>query len=156
MAADQGDRHVACVNTWLDRGKSNPQPQLLDAFQEAFDALWARAHRSLGDVTLTAIVDRVLSNASEVIPALGTIHVEPRRLLFLDFRAQAAHLPRAELVDAIRFVLVEFLRVIGNLTAEIMTPALHSELINAPRAKKARTQGVQGKARTRGKRARTP
>jgi hypothetical protein len=32
--------------------------------------------------------------------------------------------------EAIQFVLVELLTVVGNLTAEILTPALHSELSN--------------------------
>ena len=36
----------------------------------------------------------------------------------------------SELVEGIRFVLVEFLTVLGNLTAEILTPELHSELSN--------------------------
>jgi hypothetical protein len=153
---DQGDRHIACVNTWLDRAKAFPAPGLLDAFEETLNALWARTHRSLGDVTLTAIVDRVLSNASEAFPALGSIHVEPRRLLFRDFRSRAARLSHTELVDAIRFVLVEFLRVIGNLTAEILTPALHAELSNAARSKKPLAQGGPRKASLRSKRARTP
>ena len=32
------------------------------------------------------------------------------------------------IVAAIRFVLVEFLTVLGNLTAQILTSALHAEL----------------------------
>jgi hypothetical protein len=35
-----------------------------------------------------------------------------------------------ELVAGIRFVLVEFLTVLGNLTAEILTSELHAELSN--------------------------
>jgi hypothetical protein len=135
---DEGDRHLTCVNTWLDRVGELPPTQLIDAFQEAFDALWARAHRSLGDVTLTAIVDRVLFTASEAFPALGATHVEPGRLLFRNFRSGAVRVSHAEIVDAIRFVLVELLTVLGNLTAEILTPALHSELANVSISKKPR------------------
>ncbi|MDP8999440.1 MAG: hypothetical protein M3O46_04950 [Myxococcota bacterium] len=128
--ADQGDRHVACVNTWLDRAKRLPPMQLLDASQAAFDALWARTHRSLGDVTLTAIVDRVLCSASDAFPELGAMQAETGRFPFRKFRTHASRLPLQERADAIRFVLVEFLTVLGNLTAEILTPALHSELSN--------------------------
>jgi hypothetical protein len=48
-----------------------------------------------------------------------------------------------KLQEAIRFVVLEFLVVIGNLTGELLTPSLHSELskvvaINAPlRGKRA-------------------
>lgn len=134
--ADQGDRHVTCVNTWLDRAKRLPPLHLLDAFQAAFDALWARAHRSLGDVTLTAIVDRVLCSASDAFPELGAMQAEPGRLPFRQFRAHAGRLPPQERADAIRFVLVELLTVLGNLTAEILTPALHSALSNVSLSKK--------------------
>jgi hypothetical protein len=41
--------------------------------------------------------------------------------------AQAA-LPAAQHVVATRFVMVEFLTVLGKLTAQILTPALHAEL----------------------------
>jgi len=34
----------------------------------------------------------------------------------------------SELRDALRFILVELLTVIGNLTAEILTPELHLEI----------------------------
>jgi hypothetical protein len=38
-----------------------------------------------------------------------------------------------ELREAIRFVLVELLTVLGNLTAEILTPALHAEISRVAR-----------------------
>jgi hypothetical protein len=141
--ADQGDRHVACVNAWLDRTSELSPKRFLDAFQGAFDALWARACRPLGDVTLTAIVDRALATASEAFPALGTVRAEPRRRFFRDFRARALHLSRGELAEAIRFVLVEFLTVLGNLTAEILTPALHAELSRMALVKATPRRGVE-------------
>jgi hypothetical protein len=45
-----------------------------------------------------------------------------------DFEARAVDLTASELEAAIRYVLVEFLTVLGNLTAEVLTPALHAEL----------------------------
>jgi PAS domain S-box-containing protein len=43
-------------------------------------------------------------------------------------RARAASLPIDQLSSAMRFVLVEFLTVVGDLTAEILTPELHAAL----------------------------
>jgi hypothetical protein len=47
---------------------------------------------------------------------------------FAEFRQQAGSINNRELKEAIQFVLMELLTVVGNLTAEILTPALHSEL----------------------------
>jgi hypothetical protein len=128
--AERVHRHVECVDAWLGRVGAAPTPQLLEAFQAAFNALWVRSLRPLGKVTLSAIVDRVLCTVSEAFPALGTLQVESRAVLFRDFRARARRLSNDEVAAAIRLILVEFLRVLGTLTAEILTPALHAELSN--------------------------
>jgi hypothetical protein len=108
--------------------KGLPSDQLAQAFEQAFSALWRRAHQTLGDVTLAAIVDRVLYTGAERFPVLGELKVEGTGLRWAELRQKAHGVPRAELADAIRFVLVEFLTVLGNLTADILTPALHAEL----------------------------
>jgi hypothetical protein len=77
-------------------------------------------------VTLTAIVDRVLYTASETHPFLSTLKIEAAGISFDGFREQGAQ--HANLHEAVRLVLVEFLTVIGHLTDEILTPALHAEL----------------------------
>jgi hypothetical protein len=43
-------------------------------------------------------------------------------------RERADSLRADELLAGLRFVLIEFLTVLGNLTAEILTRALHAEL----------------------------
>ncbi len=49
-------------------------------------------------------------------------------MVFDGLRESLGVIPPEELTGAIRFVLVEFLSVIGHLTAEILTPALHAQL----------------------------
>jgi hypothetical protein len=124
-----GDEHSLSVNEWMERVAIGQPPQrLVHAFEQAFGMLWRRAHRTLGGVTLGAIVERVLHNASERFPVLQSLELgdnglECRRLL-----ESVGDVSQAELEQGIRFVLVEFLTVLGNLTAEILTPALHAEL----------------------------
>lgn len=121
--------HSACVDAWMDRTAQDlPPAQLLGLFELGFAAMWGRALVTLGDITLVAIVDRVLHSAAEQFPVLGALEVEPDGLQSHALREQLATLPRDQFAEGLRFVLVEFLTVLGNLTAEILTPALHSEL----------------------------
>lgn len=120
--------HDAAVTTWLEgaaRGRS--VDSLIRAFEHAFAALWQRSHLTLGEVTLFAIVDRVIHTATEQYPLLASIEVDPSGLHCRDLASrEGLRLDQAS--AAIRFVLVEFLSVLGNLTAQILTPALHAEL----------------------------
>jgi hypothetical protein len=122
--------HIACVNAWMERVAKGLAPEpLVNAFEEAFGALWLRAHQTLGDVTLTAIVDRVLSNGADRFPVLSELKTDANGLILKELRKNAERAAPNELADAIRFVLVEFLTVLGNLTAEILTTPLHAELL---------------------------
>ncbi len=121
---------TAFVDEWLSSAaKDLPADRLLELFQHAFDALWHRAHRTLGDVTLVAIVDRILYNAAERYPAFAPLSVEPVGLKMQALREGCDGLRPEVLREGIHFVLAEFLTVLGNLTAEILTRALHAELV---------------------------
>ena len=116
------------MNAWYARvARGRSVAALIQAFEAAFDALWQRSHLTLGEVTLSAIVERVLHTATEQFPILGSVEVGPSGLRCEGLRSQPG-LTHDELSAAIRFVLVEFLTVLGNLTAQILTPALHTEL----------------------------
>ncbi len=121
--------HVACVDAWMARAaKGLPPKLLLRLFEQALGALHRRTRVALGDVTLTAILDRVLYNAAEKFPLLSTIKVEATGVRYDDLRERVGGLSGSDLAEGMRFVLVEFLMILGNLTSDILTPALHSEL----------------------------
>jgi hypothetical protein len=111
--------------------KGRPPDRLIQVFEQGFAAMWRRAHRTLGDVTLTAIADRVLHNAAEQFPTFSALTVDTTGLHCKELSERTRGLSRDQLEAAIRYVLVEFLTVLGNLTAEVLTPALHSELSKA-------------------------
>ena len=132
MAQENDPR--ACVDAWAERAaRGLPADLLVQAFQGAFDALWRRAQLTRGDVTLMAIVDRVLYNAAERYQELSSLTVEPAGLRTQALRDRADGVNVDELLQGIRFVLVEFLTVLGSLTAEILTRALHAELVKLAR-----------------------
>lgn len=128
---DEG-QHRACVDEWLERsGESLPRESLLELFDLAFGALWAPTRITLGEVTLTAIAERVLFNAAQRFPFLSSLEVDPSTgIPCRDLRERVGSIGRPELIAGLRFILVELLTVLGNLTAETLTPELHSELLH--------------------------
>ena len=128
-----GAGHEAVVAEWAERcGSGLAAEPLLAAFLAAFDAVWARARQTLGDPTLTAILDRVLLTAREAHPVLASVTGDARGLSPGALREQARDLEPAELLLGARYVLEELLRVIGALTADILTPGLHAALRDLP------------------------
>lgn len=125
----EANDHGACVGAWMGLlAKDAPPGRLLEFFEQGFAAMWRRALATLGDVTLTAILDRVLYNAAERFPLLAPLEMDESGLRTEKLRARIDGLDRDQLHDALRFILVEFLTVLGNLTAEVLTPALRSAL----------------------------
>lgn len=129
----------ASVELWIQAtARGLPVDRLLPAFQQAFDALWRRANLTLGDVTLMAIVDRVLHNAAERFPELAALTVEPAGIRTQALQERADGLRAEVLLEAFRFVLEEFVTVLGNLTADVLTAALSAELAKVSQEKVGR------------------
>jgi hypothetical protein len=128
MPASDESAHGDCVRAWMRAAQGMSPEQLAKAFEHAFAALWERAQRTLGDVTLRAIVDRVVHSASERFPVLASLRVEESTGLQCEGLREQARRIASPLEPAIEYVLVEFLRILGSLTAEVLTPALHAVL----------------------------
>jgi hypothetical protein len=122
--------HAAAVDAWLARSLDDDAAELIALFRDAFEVLWGRAVTTLGTVTLTAIVERVLHTAAAKHRFLSAVNPRPngdarwKQVLF----DRLSTVPRAELLSGLRFVLIELLTVIGRLTAEILTHELHVAL----------------------------
>ncbi len=121
--------HSEVVSAWRDGWAGQlSQQELVDVFERALDAIWRRAHLSLGEVTLMAIVDRVLHQGVEAYPHLAPLEVKPSGARFGALREAAPEVAVAPLEESLVFLVVELLRVFGALTGEILTPGLHAEL----------------------------
>jgi hypothetical protein len=122
-------QHAELVDAWLERTAARLSPvQQIALFERALAALWERARQTLGELTLTAIVERVLSTATEKHPILAGARLDAGAVSCEVLRRDAEALSGADAREALRCVLVEWLTVVGNLTAEILTPALHEAL----------------------------
>lgn len=125
--------HIEHVSEWMKRASRLSPDQLAELFEKALTALWLRTYSTLGAITVAAIVDRVLYNAAEKHSVLSSLKLDTTGINFDEFHRQAGSISDRALRQAIEFVLVELLTVVGNLTAEVLTPALHSELSNVIR-----------------------
>lgn len=125
----EANDHRSCVDAWMGlSARDATSRQLLEIFEKGFASMWERALTTLGNVTLMAILDRVLYNAAERFPALAPLETDESGVRTDKLRDRIDGLDRDQLRDGLRFILVEFLTVLGNLTAEVLTAALHSAL----------------------------
>ena len=123
------NEHAAQVDAWFERaGQGLSRERQFLVFRQAFLILWQRAHRTLGDVTLTAIVDRVLFSAAEQYPFLSALKVDATGPQCDALQEKLPQIDSHELAAILRLILVDFLTVLGNLTAEILSSSLHAEL----------------------------
>ena len=131
------DMHASAVDAWLIRAcAGGSSAALLAGFHEALAGIWARAARTLGQVTLDAVARQVLANAigrhrcfQPLEPAAGG----PFRCDELQLEKRLATASYDELVHGMRAVLLEVLGLLGTMTAEVLTPELHEELACAHR-----------------------
>lgn len=126
---DRAVAHQQHVDAWVARvaagASAHRLAQLLD---DALAALWSRAVRTLGDVTLAAIADRVVHQAKRRFPVLGLVVVSVDGISCGELRRDLREGCEDELRAALRFLLVELLTVLGTLTGEVLSAPLHDEL----------------------------
>ena len=141
-------QHAAWIEGWLARFGKDLTPALrLRVCEAALGALWSRSKTTLGEVTLTAIADRVLYNATEKFPVLAALKVEETSgINCRDLRPKTGSAPAPEAAAGLQFMLVEFLTVLGHLTAEILTPDLHAELSRVALADAVRAENEDNRS----------
>lgn len=121
--------HSDAVHAWrAGRMRALSHEELSGLYERALDALWRRAHLSLGEITLKAIMERVLHQGVEVFPHLAALKVGTSGVHFEEMRKAAPALDLGLLDESLAYLVTELLRVFGTLTGEILTPGLHAEL----------------------------
>jgi hypothetical protein len=122
--------HSDAVGAWrAGRTRVLSHQELADLYERALGAFWRRAHLSLGEITLRAIVERVLHQGVDVFPHLAALKVGTSGIHFEEMRQIAPALDLGLFDESLAYLVAELLRVFGTLTGEILTPALHAELL---------------------------
>ncbi len=128
--------HRALVSSWAKangRGLSSAQRTRL--YELALKAVVLRTERTLGELTVRALLRRLLVVGRSENPLLAALHLEGSTLRF-DFEAVAGPPPAAAGLDrAFLSLLSGLLTLIDNLTGGILTPALQTELRKVRRTK---------------------
>lgn len=125
--SQSNDIHSAVVMTWENKFKSGfSLEQRIRLFELALDAVEKRACTTLSSVTLLVVFDRVLHQSRDRYSVLSCISIESSSL---KFTYEQTHNDLKELLEALRFFLIELLRVLGRITADILTIPLHNELL---------------------------
>ena len=136
--------HEAVVDAWLARSIDHDSSvEIVRLFHAALDAVWNRAVTILGPVTLTAIAERVLHNATERYSFLSVIDRRSNsdrrsggdaRWMERLYEERLVTVPQAALIGGLRYGLIELFTVIGALTAEVLRDELHAalEAVTAP------------------------
>jgi len=124
--------HSDFIDQWLEQvsAQALTSAGLLDLLDAALAAIWARTSTTLGVVTLSAVADRVLHNAGESYPPFDAVKLESTgQIQARELRRTIDSLEHRKVLRAVRGVLVEFLTVLSNLTADILTRELQAELL---------------------------
>jgi hypothetical protein len=129
MSFDKDQPHSKQVDIWIKQNTTGLSPdKLLLIFEAAIQAIQKRTAITLSEVTLAAIFDRVLYMSQKKFPILSVLKFESNGISFDGLMANAKQLKSHEITEAFRFFLIQFITLLGNLTADILTPFLYQEL----------------------------
>jgi hypothetical protein len=128
---------TAFVESWLRRRAATPDVALLA--QDTLDVLWARARRSLTELSLQALGRNALENAVKEFPLLADARVTQRGFEL----GAAAGTPHADLLAALGGLLVEFLALVEDTSGDILAPALEAELLRVAGGRRTPPGGVR-------------
>src|SRR5438552_3434923 len=121
--------HAKRVNSWMEEvAKDAPVASLLLLFEAAWSALWRRAENAVGEVALGSIAELVRSKSVERYQFLSPLSLEADGISCKALLESAGSLEKGEVQEGLRFMLVELLTIIGDLTDQVLTPGLYEEL----------------------------
>lgn len=123
------DAHSAFVQTWennTNTGLSKVNRARL--FEQAIHAVEKRSCLTLSNITLLVILDRVLHNCTDIYPMLSEVSLDAHSLNFQKLQNLDDH-ELDDFIEALRYLLIELLRVLARITADILTIPLHNELL---------------------------
>jgi hypothetical protein len=127
--SQSSDVHSAVVRTWENKFKPDiTLDQRIRLFELGINSIENRASTTLSSVTLLVILDRVLHQSRDKYSVLSCVSIELNSLK-LRYKQSHNELASQELLEALRFLLVELLTVLGRITADILTIPLHNELL---------------------------
>lgn len=129
--------HRAFVESWLRRRSGAQDAAALAG--DALAAMWARAQRSMSELSLSALARGALDESARAHPLLADVAVTPRGFEL----GAAADAPPEALLAALGGLLVEFLALVEDTSGAILAPALEAELLRVGGGRRTPPAGVR-------------
>ena len=123
------DLHLKQIEAWKKKNSNLSEKELPQLFINGIVAIHRKSLMTLSNVTVTAVVDRILHECQERFPALDTITNNSSGLHFKTFSDQIITEKPKDIQVALQEFLLELLEVFGKITAGILTKKLHQELM---------------------------
>lgn len=130
MIVHRNESHANQVNEWDAKICAGLDlKSFVRTYECAIQAVENRSLITLSSVTLKVVVDRALNESIEKFALLSWATVEPERIDLSRLLEKCESYDPTEIRKALRFLLIKILNVLGNITADVLSPALHSELM---------------------------
>lgn len=119
------------IDAWLEQATRNlPSKKIVAVFGDALKSLSMKASRSLNRLTLMAIVNRVLYQCKDKYPLLQGLKVDNNGINFDEYQYQLENADTDELKESFRYLFVELINVLGDITADIITSGIKDDSQN--------------------------
>lgn len=130
MTSNKNDIYSEFAQDWEEKAANELSPRQNSLFLEkALHIVIQRALQTLSPVTLMVVLDRVLHQSAEKFPVLSKVKIDDNNFNFNDLlHNDENHVSKDELA-ALRYLLVELLKVLGRITADVLTAPLREELL---------------------------
>ncbi len=93
----------------------------VSGFESVIQAVWKRAHRSLGEVTLRAVLERVLEDTVVRFPLLGCARITSEGIEVDRSSLRWSELSEVVVARSFGALLEEIREVLGQMTGQILT-----------------------------------
>jgi hypothetical protein len=144
-------RHLSRVKIWAESLILNlSNEQLLDLFENAVGSIWRQTALTISDVTINAVFQRAVFLSSENFSILKKLRVDDDKIDFTELRAQKL-LPRdsKEISRAFQCLIANFLTIVENLTAGLLTESIYREAFKIDNIGKAKSDRFRKKTKSK-------
>ncbi len=129
MTSHRNSSHGEQVEAWDKKNCENlSSDAIVQIFTLALIAIHKRSLVTLSSVTVLVVADRALHVSKEKFPLLSEITIEPTGFNLTNLVRIGVSPAPQEMRDSLEHLLIEFLNVLGNITADVLTAPLHAEL----------------------------
>lgn len=126
----QNDIHLQKVTEWENQNLVGLSAwEKCELYGKSIDAIIARANKTLSAITITVIIDRVFHQNKIIFPLMNDLEINFNNKILSHFVNNKKQ-QHSELLQTLRCTLIEILRVLGRITADILTSPLHNELMS--------------------------